>query len=433
MNSAKRLILSNSFWLLLEKLVLMGGSLLLSVFIARYLGPEVFGRYNYLLSFCALFVPVFALGLTNILLREFAAQPQRIGDILKTSLSARLLSGVVVCSLSIGCFFAVFSESWKVQLLSLLLLVNISNAFEVFERWFQHRSMNKQLVIWRVCNFTLFALVKLWVVFIYQQLFALVLVVACELLMKNLGYGLLYRHYSRFEPQGRVDKALFLSLFSQSKYLIFSAVASIVYLKIDVLMLEAMTSDKEVGIYSVAAKLSEIWYVLPSVILTAMFPKMLEIAQNNPSRYQALLQRGFDYLFIGALLLSVAIYFMARWLILLLFGSEYSDSVVVLQLHVFASMFIYMRLLLSQWLVAERLAQISLLSQLCGATSNVLLNVWLIPLYGALGAAVATVVSYAIAGYFCLFLSARTRPIAFMMTKSIGFVFRLKAICNKTL
>lgn len=428
MNSAKRLILQNSFYLLLEKIVLMGGSLLLSVAIARYLGPEQFGRYNYLLSFTALFAPIFALGLTNILLREFAAKPDRIGDILKTSLVARFICGVFVTFVAVCCFFAVFSEQWKFQLLSLLLLANISNAFEVFERWFQHKSMNKHLVLWRVFNFTVFAVVKLVCVMHYQSFAMLVCIVALELLCKNIGYRVLYGRFDQQKQRRQYDNALFQEMFSQSRFLLFSAVASVIYLKIDILMLEALTNDKEVGIYSVAAKLSEIWYVLPKVVLTAMFPKMLEIAKNTKKRYLAILQRGFDLLFISALVLSMAVFFASDRIIDLLFGAQYAQSAAILQLHMFASLFIYMRLLLSQWLVAERFAEFSLFSQLSGAVANVLLNLWLIPLYGAWGAAVATLISYAVTTYFCLFFHARTRPIATMMTKAMLFPFRLHHI-----
>lgn len=425
MNSAKRLILQNSFWLLLEKIILMGGGLVLSVLFARLLGPEDFGRYNYVLSFVALFAPLFALGMTNVLLREFSRQPTRISDILQTCLKARFIAGICLTLVAALILYAVFGNHWKFQLLSLLLLANISNAFEVFERWFQHKSMNKHLVVWRVSNFSVFAITKLVAVLYFQSFIALALVVVIEVLSRNIGYRLLYQKYRDTAIKGHYDQAVFSDIFAQTRFLIFSGLASVIYLKIDILMLESMAGAQQVGIYSVAAKLSEVWYVLPQIVITAMFPKLLEIAKQSQTRYLAILQRGFDGLFIAALVLSAGIYFISPALIALLFGEQYQESAAILQLHIFASVFIFMRVLLSQWLVSEKFAQFSLFSQLAGAVCNILLNLWLIPVYGAWGAAVATVISYAVTSYICLAFHARTRPIAWMMTKSMGFVFRL--------
>jgi O-antigen/teichoic acid export membrane protein len=61
----------------------------------------------------------------------------------------------------------------------------------------------------------------------------------------------------------------------------------------------------------------------------------------------------------------------------------------------------------------------SLLTHLAGAVVNVALNLLLIPTYGTIGAAVATVISYASAGWLALYLSARTRPMAHMMARAL--------------
>jgi Na+-driven multidrug efflux pump len=64
-----------------------------------------------------------------------------------------------------------------------------------------------------------------------------------------------------------------------------------------------------------------------------------------------------------------------------------------------------MRALLSKWLIIEHLLKYSLVTQASGAILNVLLNFLLIPAYHGVGAAFATLISYAAASYFALFLS----------------------------
>ncbi len=427
----KRLIVKNSVWLLIEKVILMGGGLALSIVFARMLGSDDFGRYNYVLSFVALFAPVFALGMYNVLLREFSKHPQKIPDILRTCLTSRLLSGSVVMVIAVIGLYGVFGVGWKFELIGLLLFSHIFNAFEVFARWFVHKSLNPVLVKWRVVNFVFFALIKLWVIWQYQDFSLLIMAMAVEVLVKNGGYRYLYSRHRESNNNGRFQLDLFKDIFSQSKFLILSSLASVIYLKIDILMLESMLPIEEVGVYSVAAKLSEVWYVLPQVVITAFFPKLLEIAKDQPKRYDSILQKGFDILFISALVLSILVFLVSPWIVEILYGQSYAEAAQILRLHIFASCFIYMRALFSQWLVSERFAEFSLISQVSGAVANVLLNLWLIPLYGTWGAAVATVISYAVTSYFCLFFFKRTRKLGVMMTKAMIFPLRLREVFRR--
>ncbi len=419
----------------------MGGGLLLSVLFARILGPESFGKFSYVLSFVALFGPLFALGMSKILLREFGKSPSQIDNIIQTCFRSRLLSGILITLVTAVVLYFLQGASWKFQLITLLLIANISNAFEVYGLWFQHQSDNKSVVLWRLSNFIVFALVKgvtLWwgQEWLGQDLLWLIGVVALEILTRNIGFRVLYRFHQKTVVKGVFQFERFRHIFDQSKYLIFSALAAVVYLKIDILMLEGFVgshgvSSDEVGVYAVAAKLSAVWYVLPQVVMTALFPKLLEIARDQPGRYKALLQQGFDLLFISALCLSLLIYALTPWVIDILFGQSYHGAIEVLRLHIFACVFIFMRALLSQWLVSESFAEFSLFSQLSGAVSNVLLNLWLIPLYGAWGAALATLISYAVTTYFCLWCFKRTHHIAWMMTRAMIFPLRLRSVFRR--
>lgn len=99
----------------------------------------------------------------------------------------------------------------------------------------------------------------------------------------------------------------------------------------------------------------------------------------------------------------------APWIISLLFGENFSAAVEVLRIHIWAGCFIFVRYLISQHLVITEQEPLSLLSHGIGAVLNVGLNLWLIPQMGIVGAAWATLISYAYASFFFLFLSSSTR------------------------
>jgi len=422
------IIISNSLWLLSEKTLLLSLGLLISIMFARLLGPEEFGRYNYLLSLVALFIPIFSLGIGNILLRELSEHPSITACLLASCFKARFITAFFVSVGVIVAAFYIYGANWKPQLIAMLLFAHIFNAFEVYERWFQHQSDIKKLVYWRSGCFILFAALKLLLIYLYQSYIPLIMIMGLEVIIKNSGYYVLYKKYTSEKIMPKFNRSIFIDVFSQSKYLIFSSLAAVIYLKIDILMLEYMVGDEAVGIYSVAARLSEVWYILPQIVITALFPSLISLAKNNNVRYLKVLQQSFDYLFMSALILSICIFIASPWLIEMLYGQAYNQASTILQIHIFASLFIYMRVMLSQWLVSNKLAKFSLFSQLSGAVSNISLNLLLIPLYGPLGAAIASVISYAVSAYFCLFCFKQTRSIAFMMTKSIFFIFRLNKI-----
>ena len=94
-------------------------------------------------------------------------------------------------------------------------------------------------------------------------------------------------------------------------------------------------------------------------------------------------------------------------------------------IHIWASIFIFWGQILSKWLVNERLLVFSPIRHGVGAVINITLNLFLIPVYGGIGAAIATVISYAVASYLACFLYPKTRIAGKMMTLAIIFPIRI--------
>lgn len=158
--------------------------------------------------------------------------------------------------------------------------------------------------------------------------------------------------------------------------------------------------------------------MVPVALMGAVFPALWQ-RRTEPAAYERSLQASLDLLFALALVLAVLVQLFGRPLVHWLFGAQFDASVPVLQIHIWAGLFVFMRALLSRWLLAEDLLRFSLLTHLFGAFMNVALNLMLIPRYGATGAAVATVISYGCAGWLALFLSDRTRPMGWRMAKAL--------------
>ena len=191
------------------------------------------------------------------------------------------------------------------------------------------------------------------------------------------------------------------------------------YLKIDQVMLAQMKGVKEVAYYAAAAKLSEFWYVFPILIANAYNAKLLETKNTSISCYQNFLTLLLSSLTAIAVLVSLVIYMLSEPLVDLIYGADFSSSSAILTIHIFSSVFIFQRAVASKWLIAEGLYKFSLFSTGAGAISNILLNYLLIPHYGGIGAAWASLISYMIASYLSFSVYRKTRPLMKLMTKAI--------------
>jgi PST family polysaccharide transporter len=121
---------------------------------------------------------------------------------------------------------------------------------------------------------------------------------------------------------------------------------------------------------------------------------------------------------------------IAEDVVRVIFGDAYLAAAPVLALHVWAGVFVFTRALISRWLIAEDLIRISLWSHGAGALANVLLNLWLIPPYGAQGAAIATLVSYGVAGWVAFVIPRSTRVVAMQIARAAALPFRWRDLAG---
>lgn len=168
-----------------------------------------------------------------------------------------------------------------------------------------------------------------------------------------------------------------------------------------------VSGDKAVGVYSVAATMSEVWYFIPTAIVASLYPRLIELRKSDSGLYLKRLQQIFDVLFVVALIVAIAVNLFAPYIISLFFGEAYNDAAAILIIHIWAALFVFMRAALSKWILVEDLLVFSMITQGFGALVNVILNFYLIPFLGGQGAAIATLISYATASYFSLLVTPK--------------------------
>lgn len=416
--------IKSSLWLVSEKIISLGLNLGVMILVARNLGPESFGDLNYLLAIFAFLAPITALGLNSIITRELLLRVNDEVRILGTSITIRIIGGTIALIIIVGLIkFSSLSKGFDLELL-VLAIANIFTAAYIFDFYFQAHLRNHQVVKTRLTVLAITSIIRLSGVYYDQSLNFFVWVAAIEVLLISLGFSIYYYKNTKnlFHLKASIKEGN--SLLKKSGWLIFSGVAAIVYLKVDQIMLGLLGTSSEVGIYAVAARLSEAWYFIPTAIVISFFPKLIKMKNNTPN-YTMQLQKLNDGLLVLAISVAIPTTLLAKYIILILYGEEYSKASIVLSIHIWAGTFIFMRALLSKWLINEELLKFSFITQSIGAIVNIVMNYALIPHYGAIGAAIATIVSYGFASYVALIFHRKTMPMAIIITKSFLLPLRL--------
>jgi O-antigen/teichoic acid export membrane protein len=179
-----------------------------------------------------------------------------------------------------------------------------------------------------------------------------------------------------------------------------SGLAIIIYMRIDQIMLREIMGTAELGYFSAAITLSSIWYFIPVMISQSVGPSIAKKRSNDSDGYDRSINNLFSLMWWIMLPLSIVIALISSPVITTLYGKAYSESAVVLSVHVFANIPVGLGVMQGLWIVNENKNTLSLTKTAAGAISNVLLNLLLIPRYGAVGAATATVVSQSISSVF---------------------------------
>jgi len=400
-------------------------SMVIGFVIARYLRASSFGELSFADAFTMIIAAVGALGLDTFIIREILNEPHKKDEILGTSLLMRLGVNALLIPITVGIYllFHNYSEKPGDSLIWIILILSFASffkSFNVIDSYFQSQVASKYVVkVQNICV-VLSAVVKILLVVFKMPLiyFAASLTFDSLALAAGLIYMYHKRGFSLFTWTFSSKRAI--SLLKQSFPLILSAVMVSIYMKIDQVMLKSVGSV-EVGIYSAAAKISEAWFFIPVAIVTSVFPALIHARKTDMGRYMKRLRNLYDLLVFISLPVAVVITFLAPFIIQFLYGDTYNGAGQMLAIHIWSGLFVFLGSASSQYLLAEGYTMISFQRTAMGAVINILLNLWLIPKYGGVGASIATLIACAVSAFYLL-LIPKTREQGIMMLKSL-FLF----------
>lgn len=418
-----RKAIGNISWLFADRILRMGVALFVGVWLARYLGPDQFGLYNYAIAFVTLLSVFATLGLDRIVVRDLVREPSAQEEILGTTFVVKLIGGFMTFGLTLALVFLLRQDNLSRWLIGVTAAGTIFQAFDTIDFWFQSQVQSKYTVWAKNAAYLLLNLIKILLIQVQAPLIAFAWAGLAELIVAAIGLVIVYRlkGHSFTAWQSSIQRAK--KLLKDSLPLVPAGLAVMIYLRSDSIMLGEMVGTESVGIYSVATRISEIWYFIPLQIVSSLSPYIIEAKAVSETLYYQRIQNLFNLVAGLAYAVAIPMTFFSEKIIVLLYGKQYAVAGTVLSIHIWASLFVFLGVAKGTWIVTEGLTKSTIITTLTGATANVLLNLLLIPIWRETGSAIATVISYALADYLLFLIYPPFRKIGHLMTKALTFNF----------
>ena len=398
----------NSGWLLFDKLVRLMLGLLVGAWVARYLGPAQYGELAYALAYIAFFQTVSTLGLDSIVVRDLVIHPEREAQILGTAFTLRFACGIF--SWLVAVLGMAVISGWSDRSVLLVLLVGGSLVFQAADTvdlWFQSRSQSRRTVVAKLAAYLLSGGVKVALIVAEAPLAAFAAVLAFEAMSAALGLFFSYRRFRCSQPwrlvwvQGR-------QLLDESWPFILSGLSIMAYIRIDQIMIKEMLGERALGIYAVILPLSTFWQIIPTTFSVSLAPFIAKQRLAGEAQYRKTIVLVFRAFFYLGVLVALITYFVSGWLVPLLFGTQYSEAIEILNVHVISNVFCFMGIAHNLWLVNERHYAVRLYGTVLAGISAVGINFLTLPWLGLIGASLAAIVAQALAAFLINVLLDRT-------------------------
>lgn len=415
-------ILQNTGWLFADKVLRMVLALVVTIWLARYLGPEQFGVLNFATAFVSLFAAIATVGLNSVIVRDLVKFPQETSSILGTSVLLQILGGGIAFSAIVLVIQFLRPEDTLVR--ATVIIIGLSMMFKFAEtiRYWYESQVQSKFVVWAESTvLIMFAAIKILLIFQHAPLIYFAWAIFAESVVLTISLIILYSIQSKMRQKWQAHISRAKTLLRESWPLILSGLTVMIYMRIDQVMLGQMLNNEAVGIYSAAVRISEVWYFIPVALVASVYPAIISSKEKSELLYKKRVQKLYDLMVYVSIFVALIVTFSADWIVTFLFGEVYRQAGFVLAVHVWIGMFVSLGVASSKWFLIENLSKLIFYRTLYGALLNVLLNLLLIPTFGINGCLVATLVSYSFAALWFDAFSKKTREAFFMKVKALSF------------
>lgn len=410
----------NTGWIIVGKASQMVLSFLVGVWSAQYLGPSYYGQLNYVLAYVALFTSLCTLGITSsVLINELTKYPDEEGKTLGTAIGMRLVSSIFSAIMIVSIVFLVDDGDpllvWIAVLSSCGLIFKV---FDLIEFWFLKRYLSKITSIASFIGYFATSLYKIYLIISEKNVAYFALSTSVDYIIIAIILFIAYKKYGGGKLGFSLKRGK--EILSAGYHFILSGTMVALYGQTDKVMLKIMQSEAEVGYYSTASTISNIWVFVLSAIISSLSPAIVRFKkEGNETLYRQKNRQLYSIVFYLSLFVSLIITIFAPLIIKILYGEAYLGSIAPLRIITWYVAFSYLGVARDVWLVCENKQKYSTYIYIFAVVANIGLNALLIPKFGTSGAAFASLITQILTSMVLPLLWKDTRENVKLMVQGI--------------
>ncbi len=388
----KNRVIRNAGWIIGGKLANKVLAFVVGIFAARYLGPSNYGLINYASAYATFFASLCTLGINNVIVKNFVDHPAQEGETIGTTLLLRALSSLLSALAMIGIVSVVdMGERLTIVVTALYSIGLVFQVFDTLNYWFQARLQSKYSALAELASYAAMSIYKIALLALGKSVEWFALASALDYIV--LAAVLLTAYFKNGGAKFSCSMKKARELLKSSSSFIIAGLMLSIYASTDKLMLKQMLGADAVGHYSLSSSISVSWAFVLAAIIDSLYPEIVQSFQTDRLRYERKNRQLYAIVFYVALAVSSLFCLAAKPFITILYGETYLPAVGPLRIIVWYTAFSYLGVARNAWMVCENRQKYLKYLYFSAAVLNVLLNLLLIPPWGASGAAAASLIT----------------------------------------
>jgi O-antigen/teichoic acid export membrane protein len=402
--------LTNLTWLSADRVVRLFGAVLVNAWLTRYLGPENNGILSYALAFVGMFSPLAVLGMDAIIVREIVRNPEQKDEILGSAFGLRLAGAFCAVIFAVIAIFLIRPHDTLTQLLVVISSLGlIFQSFDVIDYWFQSQILSKYTVYVRNTAFLALSILKIAAILMNAEIFVFVILTSTELIVASIGLIFMYHKRGNLIRSWNFNFPRAKMLILNSWPIIISDISIFAQSRIDQVMIGQFLTNKDVGFYAAAQKVSEPLSFIPMVIMSSVYPVIVKTREWSEEEYYRRLINLYRLMFILTIAICVPIALFSKPIVMLLYGEKFAFSATLLSLLIWTRFYAFYGVARSIYISSENLFRHALICSVSGVIVNIVANYFLIQRFGVFGSIVSAHLGFIVTIFVVDGLSPQTQ------------------------
>ena len=412
-------IFSNASWIIACRIMQAVCSLIVTMVASRFLGPSKYGLISYAASICTFFLPIMQLGLPSIQVQELINKDGEEGTIIGSSLIMSFLSSLF-CVIGIYAFTSIINrgEVMTVIVCVLYSFTLVFQSLEIIQFWFQAHYHFKYVSIVSLVAFIAISIYKIYLLAAGKNIYWYTISYLLDHLI--IAVSLLSFYYKIQGPPLKINKETCICLLNRSKYYIISNLMIVIFAQTDRIMLKNMAGNEITGYYSAAFTLANMVNFLYEAIIDSYRPFIFQSYKVSLESFNNSLKNLYCIIVYATLLICTGITIFAPLGVYIVYGRGFLHAVNILRIVVWYAPFAYIGTIRNIWMLAKNMQHLLWSINFLGAIANIVINLLLIPKLGAIGAAIASLLTQIFTNVILSIIIPELRAGAILLMESLN-------------